>query len=205
MRKEWPLWRRICLTLSVLLLLSAAALTAWIVYTDHQGGAAAERIAAALAEAEASGAAEASADESGAVPTLPVDGAEYIGLLEIPALGLRLPIAAEWSAAQAKSSPCRYTGSAYDGSLVLAGHNYQSHFGRLGSLQEGDTVRFTDVEGTVFEYTVSYFESIDMYDIDAMQAGEWDLALFTCDASRVRRVTVRCTEVSRTPAEPADA
>lgn len=201
--------RRLCGILGVLLLLAAAALAACNLYTDYSGGAAAQSVAQQLAQPEpasprseaantaASGSVNTTTTWQREMPAAEIDGAQYIGTLEIPALGLTLPVASEWSTHQAKTSPCRYTGSAYDGTLTVAGHNYKSHFGRLSELSLGDEVRFTDVEGNVFVYTVTAFESIDMYDLEAMQAGEWDLTLFTCDSSRVRRVTVRCAEVSR--------
>ena len=51
-----------------------------------------------------------------------------IGILEIPALDLNLVISS-WSYSSLRLAPCRYSGSAYKGDLVIAAHNYQSHFG----------------------------------------------------------------------------
>lgn len=58
------------------------------------------------------------------MPTLEIDGHDYIGTLEIPALELSLPVLSEWSYPNLKIAPCRYTGSAYRDSLVIAAHNY---------------------------------------------------------------------------------
>ncbi|MCI6909376.1 MAG: sortase, partial [Clostridiales bacterium] len=63
------------------------------------------------------------------MPETAVDGASYIGVLRIPALGLSLPVIGEWSDDGAKLAPCRYAGSAYTDDLVIAGHNYRTHFG----------------------------------------------------------------------------
>lgn len=63
----------------------------------------------------------------------------------------------------------------------------------------GAEVRFTDVAGQTFRYTVVGQERIDGYDVEGMQAGDWDLTLFTCTWSRVSRVTVRCVEASGAP------
>ena len=65
------------------------------------------------------------------MPVLQADGKSYIGVLDIPALGLSLPVMSQWSYPNLKLAPCRYTGSAYSGNLILAGHNYPSHFGGL--------------------------------------------------------------------------
>lgn len=196
--------RKICFVLGVLLLLGAAAMTAYNLYTDWYAGEASQSIIEQmeLPEAEEEPVAESRpAPEfwNGPMPEQEIDGELYIGAVYIPAIGINLPIHTEWGTALAKTAPCRYLGSAYTGTLIIAGHNYQRHFGKLKDLQEGDRVRITDVKGSVFWYEVIGFESIDMYDIDAMQEGDWDLTLFTCDASRVRRTTVRCREISRTP------
>ena len=51
-----------------------------------------------------------------------------IGILEIPALDLELPVISSWSYSSLRLAPCRYSGSAYKGDLVIAAHNYQFSF-----------------------------------------------------------------------------
>lgn len=50
------------------------------------------------------------------MPTQEIEGNDYIGVLEIPSLGLSLPVMSEWSYPRLKLAPCRYHGSAYTGS-----------------------------------------------------------------------------------------
>ena len=133
------------------------------------------------------------ADPDMEMPTVTVEGNDYIGQLDIDALGLSLPVISEWSYPALKVAPCRYTGSAYQDNLIIAAHNYSSHFGRLSQLSAGDAVRFTDVDGNVFTYTVSQIEDLPGTAIEEMQAGDWDLTLFTCTLGGRTRVTVRCT------------
>lgn len=128
------------------------------------------------------------------MPVTTIDGVEYLGTLEIPALELELPIISQWSDSLLKIAPCRYKGSAYLGDLILAGHNYRAHFSRLKNLQIGDAVIFTDAEGTVFRYAVSAFEQLPGTAICEMESGEWELTLFTCTAGGTARFTVRCKE-----------
>ena len=59
------------------------------------------------------------------MPTQEIEGNDYIGVLEIPSLGLSLPVMSEWSYPRLKLAPCRYHGSAYTGSLTIAAHNYR--------------------------------------------------------------------------------
>ena len=126
------------------------------------------------------------------MPTVEIDGVEYIGTLTIPALGLELPIVSAWSDALLDLAPCRYTGSAYLGDLIIAGHNYRGHFGSLYRLTPGDAVQFTDTAGNVFSYGVSEIQELPGTALEEMEAGDWDLTLFTCTLSRTSRVTVRC-------------
>ena len=53
-------------------------------------------------------------------------------------------------------------------------------------------VSFTDAVGNVFLYTVAELETLGKTDVEEMQAGDWDLTLFTCTYGGKNRVTVRC-------------
>ena len=115
-----------------------------------------------------------------------------IGILEIPALDLELPVISSWSYSTLRLAPCRYSGSAYKGDLVIAAHNYQSHFGGLRTLPEGSEVFFTDAVGNRFSYYVAVTEALTPWSVDDMTSGEWPLTLFTCPLDSQNRVTVRC-------------
>lgn len=115
-----------------------------------------------------------------------------IGILEIPALDLELPVISSWSYSSLRLAPCRYSGSAYKGDLVIAAHNYQSHFGGLRTLPEGSEVFFTDAVGNRFSYYVAVTEALTPWSVDDMMSGEWPLTLFTCTLDSQNRVTVRC-------------
>ena len=129
------------------------------------------------------------------MPTKEIDGRHYIGMLDIPDLDLVLPIISEWSYPALKIAPCRYEGSVYQGNLIIAAHNYNTHFGRLPQLPAGSRIRFTDMDGNEFIYEVVETEVIDPYGIDEMEAGDWDLTLFTCTVGGRTRFTVRCVLV----------
>lgn len=130
------------------------------------------------------------------MPTVETDGQAYIGALSIPALDLELPVISEWSYPRLKIAPCRFEGSAYLDDLIIAGHNYRSHFGGLKNLRPGDEVTFTDAEGNVFRYTVAELETVGGNDLEGLESGEWDLTLFTCTLARTTRVVVRCVRES---------
>lgn len=131
------------------------------------------------------------------LPTVEIEGQRYIGYIEFPSLGLILPVAGEeWSYEALDKTPCLYSGSVYTDNAIIAGHNYTAHFGQLSRLSKGDEVIFTDVEGNVFRYELSWTETINENDSEAMHAGDdWDLTLFTCNYTGNRRYTLRCIRV----------
>ncbi len=131
-------------------------------------------------------------EDHGDMPVVDVDGRSFIGTVQIPSLGLLLPIQSEWGKENARVSVCRYMGSAYENDLIIAGHNYIEHFGNLNQLVTGDTVIVTDMNGKSFYYEVVNIETLGAYDVEEMEAGEWDLTLFTCTVGGANRVTVRC-------------
>lgn len=135
------------------------------------------------------------------MPEETVDGRDYIGILAIPAVELELPIQSAWSYPNLKASPCRFTGSVYTDDMIIAGHDYRTHFRSLRSLTGGERVIFTDVDGNVFAYNVSFIETIGGTDVDGLTGGAaetWDLTLFTCTADGASRVVVRCTRAGIT-------
>lgn len=129
------------------------------------------------------------------MPVITHDGIDYIGTLYIESLGLKLPIISEWSYSALKKAPCRYSGSAYKDNMVLAAHNYQSHFGKLRNLDTGDSILFIDAEGNEFRYSVVSTEILQPTDIGNMVSGDFDLTLFTCTLGGRTRFTVRCEKV----------
>ena len=133
------------------------------------------------------------------MPEKDVDGTAYIGSLSIPALDLELPVISQWSYPNLKIAPCRYTGSAYLDDLVIAAHNYESHFGRLKELSPGDEVTFTDMAGNVFHYQVAELETLEPTAIEEMTDSGYDLTLFTCTIGGKSRVTVRCDRMEDAP------
>lgn len=129
------------------------------------------------------------------MPVIEIDGQEYIGMLSIPAINIELPVMSEWSYPKLKIAPCRYSGSAYQGNLIIAAHNYSTHFGNLKNLSVGDEVIFADASGNLFYFQVAELEILQSTDIEGMQSGDWSLTLFTCTIDGQSRVTVRCDVV----------
>lgn len=135
-----------------------------------------------------------------AMPVISVDGNDYIGTIEISELDLSLPVLSEWNYPNLNIAPCRYTGTIYMKNMVIAGHNYDSHFGKLKELEVGDSVKFTDTDGNQFFYEVSDLEVLEPTAIEDMKESGYDLTLFTCTYGGKTRYTVRCSLVKTQPA-----
>lgn len=129
------------------------------------------------------------------MPEKTVNGRAYIGVLSIPSLNLELPVLSQWSYPNLKDAPCRYSGSLYQNDLIICAHNYASHFGRLKTLQPGDTLLFTDMDDQVVSFQMVEQETLEPNDQEAMTTGDWDLTLFTCTPGGQTRVTLRFQRV----------
>lgn len=121
-----------------------------------------------------------------------IDGHGYIGYLSIPALGLELPVMSEWSYPKLKIAPCRQFGTTRGNNLVIAGHNYQKHFGNLKNLTDADEIFFTDMDGEVTCYQVECVNIIPPDSTEEVENSPWDLILYTCTYGGKSRVMVGC-------------
>lgn len=131
------------------------------------------------------------------MPTKIIDGNEYLGVISVPTQGIELAVLADCSLPLLKIAPCRYAGTVYRNNLVIAAHNYGSHFGKLTRLSVGDKILFTDVEGHEFSYKVLELEVVQPTQTTYMTTGNWDLTLFTCTWGGRSRVTVRCERIGK--------
>ena len=176
MRKVSP--GLVCIVLGVVLLLAAGGLYAYKRCEDAHAGAEAQTVVADLQH------------------KVEIDGNEYVGEISIPAIGIDLPVMSEWSYPRLKIAPCRQFGSSRTDDLVIAAHNYESHFGKLTSLTAGDSVTFTDMDGIVNEYVVNKVEVLDPHSVEEVEHSGYALVLYTCTYGGKTRVTVFCDRAS---------
>ena len=127
------------------------------------------------------------------MPVVMLDGYDYIGWLSIPDLGLALPVMAEWDYERLKIAPCRHFGSSRTDDLVIAAHNYRTHFGSLASLSAGAEVVFTDMDGVENRYQLAEAPILLPPEaVDAVQNSGHDLVLYTCTPGNAQRVAAFC-------------
>ena len=186
--------------LGLLLIAAALFLSAYNTMDSRKDGETSRQVIAQMCEAlptqttaetEAPVIPEYLLDADREMPVQTVDGRDYIGVLTIPALELELPVLSQWDYPALKVAPCRYSGSLYQDNLIICAHNYASHFGKLKNLHVGDTAIFTDMDENVVRFQLAAQETIQPEDLEAMEAGHWDMTLFTCTVGGQSRVTAR--------------
>ena len=193
----------------LLLIAAALFLSAYNAWESHEARDSARQVIAQLCDELPTEAGEPTTlpDVRREMPVKTINGRDYIGVLSIPSLELELPVISQWDYPALKVAPCRYSGSLYQDNLIICAHNYASHFGKLKELQPGDTVLFTDMDEHVVTFQVVERETLNPMDTEGMEAGDWDLTLFTCTIDGQTRVTIRFerVEVFRNPEteEPA--
>lgn len=179
--------------LGAVLVLAALALWAYNRREDAAAGAEAETAMQAVQEQITQE--PAPADPAALDPEMPVaeiDGHEYVGYVAIPSIELELPVMADWDYDKLKLAPCRQFGSSRMDDLVIAGHNYKTHFGKLDRVAVGDAVTFTDMDGIVNHYTVEKIETLDPTMVDQVENSGYALVLYTCTYSGQTRTTLFC-------------
>ena len=204
------LFGRICIVLGIVLLAAALALLCYNTWESQQAMEASVTILATIQHtwdetpAETSGASEDSCEDP-LVPSfdvsakemtvVEVDGYDYIGTISVPVLGLELPVMSELDYPRLQIAPCRQNGSVYTDDLVIAAHNYDSHFGKLSQLRTDDLVVFTDMEGLSHPYHIEAVEVLEPTAVDEVLSSPFDLVLYTCTFGGEKRVVVFCNRV----------
>jgi len=176
----------IFLCIGLLLLLTASGWYIYNIVEDNNAGAKAAQLLDIIKEKQPE---QNNPTDS---PKIIVDGNAFCGRIAINKLGIELPIFDEWDYKRLKTAPCRYSGSINTNDIIIAAHNYKSHFGNLKQLQIGDEIIFIDPYGSAHYYITKEIVTLDGTAVTDMKSGDWDFTLFTCTKGGEQRVTVRC-------------
>jgi len=130
-------------------------------------------------------------DTQGRLAQFELGGHEALGILNIPSLGLELPVLNDWNYEMLIIAPGRYFGTPEEGNMILLGHNYKRHFARLKELKPGDRAELYTLGGVTYIYELDMIETLGKTDLEELVAGEWDMTIFTCTVGGERRVTAR--------------
>jgi sortase A len=183
----------ILMTIGLLLIVGAATLTFMNIRDEQNAGEESRKVLDALVNVIPENLTQQSElYESSVMQTVVIDGREYIGRLDIPAIEVSLPVLKDLSLADLKIAPCRYEGSFLTDNMIIGAHNFKTHFANLKKLVGNDEVIFTDVNAVKYVYRVVDIELLLYNESPKLESGDWDLTLFTCTPGGRNRVTVRC-------------
>lgn len=106
-----------------------------------------------------------------------------LGTLEIPSIGLSVKIMQGTDSAALKKGAGHFTNtSIWNGNVALAGHNrgVNNHFGKIHTLDTGNTITLTTALGTR-TYAVTSVAKVDVMDTSMLEATSDNcITLFTC-------------------------
>ncbi|MBQ9968174.1 MAG: hypothetical protein IJO88_05580 [Oscillospiraceae bacterium] len=110
------------------------------------------------------------------MPTLSVDGIDFVGILEMPRYGSMLPVCGDWG--RPSKYPRLFHGSVYDRTLQIGGSSQTGQLDFFKEISVGDEVCFTDMAGNRYSYAVTDLRYVKNADRDALQSRSASLTLF---------------------------
>lgn len=118
---------------------------------------------------------------------------ELIGILKIPKLELELPVFSEFSYKNIKKSVARYRGTVIGEpeNLVIVGHNFKNHFGRINELSYNDYIIFENFYGESYKYFLTESKIIEETDFDSINLNDYKIAILTCNFNGSKRILTK--------------
>ncbi len=130
------------------------------------------------------------ARKNNTMPTLSIDGTDFVGVLEIPRYESSLPVCADWG--DISKYPCHFSGSVYDRTLQIGATSQRGQYDFYREISVGDTVFFTDMEGNRYTYSVTNIRHEDNADQTALRREDSALTLFVKNTYGFDYIIIYC-------------
>ncbi len=124
---------------------------------------------------------------------LSIDGADFVGIIEMPRYESALPVGADWG--NLTKYPRRFDGSIYNGTLQIGATTQKGQYDFYRDISVGDSVFFTDMEGNRFSYTVTDIRYKKNADQSTLQCKDTSLTLFVKNVYAFEYVIIYCDVV----------
>ena len=121
---------------------------------------------------------------------LSIDGADFVGIIEMPRYDSALPVGADWG--HLTKYPCRFNGSIYDGTMQIGATSQKGQYDFYREISVGDTVIFTDAEGNRYTYAVTNLRYEKHADQSALNREESALTLFIKNVYDFEYLIISC-------------
>ena len=124
---------------------------------------------------------------------LPVEGKNFLGVLEMPRYGSSLPVCADWG--EVSQYPCRLSGSVYDRTIQIGGTSQKGQYDFYREISVGDAVFLTDMEGNRFSYQVTDIRYAQHTNQETLHQQEAALTLFIKNIYSFDYILIFCNPV----------
>lgn len=112
------------------------------------------------------------------MPSMEIDGESYIALIEMDAYNFKMPVRSVYDEKAIKEVPCRYDGSVYNDSLVIASVDEEGQMDFINNVNTGDKLTVIDMNGERFTYKVVKIDNSNTISKEVLCDGGYDLTLF---------------------------
>lgn len=126
------------------------------------------------------------------MPSMEIEGSDIIGIIEVPLYGYKSVINAKWEKNKVTALPCRFAGCVYNRNLVIGVGEGEDQFGFAKTMEIGEYLYVTDMEGGRYCYVVEKIEHSKSAKLEKLQADEWDLTLFLKNSTYNDYLLLRC-------------
>ena len=183
--------QKICILAGICLLIAAIGVLFFWQWRIHTAAAKAEYYVSTLRALipEPQGAVPEERSEH-TMPTVSIDGIDFVGLLEIPRYGSALPVCADWGTPT--KYPCQFYGSIYDRTMQIGGTSQKGQYDFYREISVGDAIYFTDMEGNRYGYSVTNIRYEKSADQAALQRDAASLTLFIKNIYALEYMIIFC-------------
>lgn len=129
---------------------------------------------------------------SDTMPSMEIDGIDVAGIIEVPKYNMKSVINSNWDKNHVFSVPCRFTGSVYNRTLIIGSSDYSGQFDFANTMNVGEIIYITDMEGGRYTYSVEKIEHSKNAETQKLQSGGWDMTVFVKQTSSNQYLFLRC-------------
>lgn len=124
------------------------------------------------------------------MPSLSVNGESFAAILEFPENGNSFPVGGQW--VKNSAYPCVYSGSVYDGSIVIGSTNQKGQIAFAKDILVGDGINIIDMTGNLYAYKVYDIRYSGHADSASLESSEDDFTLFIKNVYSFEYIIVHC-------------